>query len=81
LKNKDLLPTFSINPGHLKEKNEERDKLSLEGFELCKPEVKEDKDSICFRHCGLDFKIELLNFRITISNEKGILYQDRNGLA
>ena len=81
LKNKDLLPTFSINPGHLKEKNEERDKLSLEGFELCKPEVSEDKDHLCFRHCGLDFKIELMNFRITISNEKGILYQDRNGLA
>ena len=81
IKDEEMLPTFSINPSHLNEKNEKRDKLSLDGFELCAPEISEDEDSICFRHCGHDIKIELLNFRITINNDKGILYQDRDGLA
>ena len=81
IKDEEMLPTFSINPSHLNEKNEKRDKLSLDGFELCSPEISENENSICFRHCGHDIKIELLNFRITINNDKGILYQDRNGLA
>ena len=78
LKNNDLLPTFSIDPDR---KNETRDKLSLDGFELCSPIVHEDEDSVSFRHCDHDFHIDKLNFRITISNENGILYQDRNSLA
>ena len=78
---KDLLPTFSIDPSHKGLKNEGRDKLSLDGFKLFSPEVYEDEEAVCFRHCDHDFRIELLNFRISISSEKGILYQDRNGLA
>ena len=81
IRNEDLLPTFSIDPGHTGFTNEGRDKLSLDGFELCSPKVIEDDNSICFRHCDLDFKIELLNFRISISNDQGLLYQDRSGLA
>ncbi|MDO5138159.1 MAG: glycoside hydrolase family 31 protein [Oscillospiraceae bacterium] len=81
IRNKDILPTFSIDPGHTGIKNEGRDKLSLDGFELCSPAVTEDDDHVCFIHCGLDFSIELMNFRITASNDKGILYQDRSGLA
>ena len=81
LKNEDILPTFSINPGNVNARNERRDKLSLDGFRLCSPEIFEDDDVIRFSHCGHDFRIELLNFRITINSDHGILYQDRNGLA
>ena len=72
-RNGDLLPTFSIDPAHTGLKNEGRDKLSLDGFRLCSPAVDEDEETVCFRHCDHDFRIELSNFRITISNEKGIL--------
>ena len=81
LHNEDVLPTFSIDPGHKGLKREGRDKLSLDGFALCSPEVCETEDTVSFRHAGLDFEIELLNFRITVLNEQGILYQDRSGLA
>ena len=81
IKNKDILPTFSINPDHRHLDHNGRDKLSLDGFKLCDVEVNEDEDIISFRHCNYDFKIEKNNFRITISNNSDILYQDRNGLA
>ena len=81
LKNDDLLPTFSVNPEHKRFGLKGRDKLSLDGFRLCSPTIKENEDLLCFRHSDLDFKIELMNFRITISNDSGILYKDRNGLA
>ena len=81
IRNEDLLPTFSIDPGHKRQKYEGRNKLSLEGFELCSPEVSEDGETVRFRHCDCDFQIDLRNFRITIRNDSGILYQDRNGLA
>ena len=81
IRNEDLLPTFSINPDRRDLGLQGRDKLSLDGFELCAPEIEENEEDVRFRHCNCDFRIELRNFRITISNEKGILYQDRNGLA
>ena len=81
IKNQHVLPTFSIDPGKNGIGTKGRDKLSLDGFRLCAPEVTEDEESVCFRHAGYDFRIELLNFRITVSSEKGILYQDRSGLA
>ncbi len=80
IKNEDLLPTFSINPEHNK-LNDQRDKLSLEGFDLCAPEVTEEKEVISFHHAGADVSIERKNFRITIQNKQGVLYQDRSGLA
>ncbi|MBQ8995692.1 MAG: hypothetical protein IJ091_07740 [Oscillospiraceae bacterium] len=81
IKNEDILPTFSIDPAHKGMTQEGRDKLALDGFELCSTAVTENGNSVCFRHCGLDFRIELMNFRIAVSSDKGILYQDRNGLA
>ncbi len=81
LHNRDVLPTFSIDPAHKGLEKEGRDKLSLDGFALCTPEVTENEETVSFRHAGLDFQIERLNFRITIRNKQGILYQDRNGLA
>ncbi len=80
IKDRDILPTFSIDPKHDRT-GKARDKLSLDGFSLCAPEVREDEDTISFTHCGHDVTIEKENFRITIRNDKGILYQDRNGLA
>lgn len=81
IKDEHVLPTFSIDPDKSGTGSEGRDKLSLEGFRLCSPEVTEDEESVCFRHADHDFRIELLNFRITVSSDKGILYQDRSGLA
>lgn len=81
IKNEDMLPTFSINPKHEYFDNKGRDKLSLDGFKLISPKVIEDKDYLSFKYSNYDIKIDLLNFRMTISNDKGILYQDRNGLA
>ncbi|MBQ1477253.1 MAG: hypothetical protein IIZ33_03825 [Erysipelotrichaceae bacterium] len=80
IKDKDILPTFSIDPKHEKCRYG-RDKLSLDGFETSAPDVYEDEKTISFRHCHHSVQIEKKNFRITVSNEKGILYQDRNGLA
>ncbi len=81
IRNRDIIPTFSINPEHRVMDITGRDKLSLDGFKLCSPEVSENEDTVCFRHADHDFRIELLNFRITISNSDGIIYQDRSGLA
>ena len=81
IKNEDVLPTFSVNPNREKISNQGRDKLSLEGFKTAAVACQEQDDILCFRHCDLDFRVELMNFRITVSNEKGVLYQDRNGLA
>ncbi|MBR2745753.1 MAG: hypothetical protein IKD99_03420 [Erysipelotrichaceae bacterium] len=81
IRNMDLLPTFSINPDKKELGNTGRSKLSLDGFKLCSPEIHEDDNTLRFSHCGHDFTVELLNFRVTVRNEKGIIYQDRNGLA
>ena len=82
IKDKDnLIPTWSICPKGYKMPIEGRDKLSLESLRLEEVTYQEDEDVIRFRHCGYLISVELMNFRITISNEKGILYQDRNGLA
>ena len=81
IKNKDILPTFSINPDHKDLGIKGRDKLSLDGFDLCRVDVYEDEDIASFKHCGYDFKIELNNFRISINKNNKILYQDRSGLA
>ena len=81
LKDRNVLPTFSIDPDRRGIGSSGREKLSLDGFALCSPEVTEDDEALCFRHAGLDFRIELLNFRITAGNDDGIVYQDRSGLA
>ena len=81
IRNEDILPTFSVNPDKQEYGIKGRDKLSLDGFRMCTPEIRENENTISFKHSGCDFKIDLLNFRITINNDKGILYQDRNGLA
>lgn len=81
IKDENILPTFSVNPDHKDLDIKGRDKLSLDGFSLCDVDVYEDEDVLTFRHCGNDFNIELINFRITISKNNEVLYRDRNGLA
>ena len=81
IKDENILPTFSINPDHKDLDIKGRDKLSLDGFSLRDVDVYEDEDVLSFRHCGYDFNIELINFRITISKNNEVLYRDRNGLA
>ena len=81
IRNEEVLPTFSINPDKQAISNQGRDKLSLAGFKTASSAIQEKDGLLCFSHCGLDFEIELLNFRMTVRNEKGIVYQDRNGLA
>ncbi len=75
-----LFPTWSVAPNGTCPQ-EGRDKLSTEDFELQKPELTEQDGIVSFAHGGLSFYIELLNFRITAENKKGIVYQDRSGLA
>lgn len=77
----DTVPTFSVCPGNFVMPRAGRDRLSLEGFSTLSPDVTEDEDSVRFRHCGNDIQIDLTNFRITVHNQNGLLYQDRSGLA
>lgn len=76
-----LLHTWSVCPGGEDCPLEGRDKLSLEGFTTVAPQVTETGDALSFLLSGVRFRIELKNFRITAENDRGILYQDRDGLA
>ena len=76
-----LVPTWSVWPMEGDCPLEGRDKLSLEGFDTVVPEVEETEDVLRFTLSGVRFTVELLNFRITAENGKGVLYRDRNGLA
>ncbi len=75
------LPTWSVCPGAAGCPLEGRDKLSTEGLETVCPAVEEDEGELRFTLSGVRFRVELRNFRITAENEKGVLYQDRDGLA
>ena len=76
-----LLPTWSVWPEEGDCPLAGRDRLSTEGFALCAPEAAEEGGVLRFLHAGLRFEVELRNFRISAYNDKGLLYQDRNGLA
>ena len=74
------IPTFSVCPDGVRHERG-RDKLSAEGFIKAVPEVREDEREIHFELSGVHFRVEKRNFRITAENDRGILYQDRSGLA
>ncbi len=76
-----LLPTWSVCPAGGEVPLEGRDKLSLEGFSCLTPEVCEDEETLSFAIDGVAFTVEKRNFRITARNDRGLLYQDRSGLA
>ena len=76
-----LLPTWSVCPGEGDVPLSGRDRLSVEGFVLQRPTVEETDEEIRFSLSGVSFCIEKRNFRITAQTERGVLYQDRSGLA
>ena len=76
-----LLPTWSVCPSGADVPLEGRDKLSTEGFEPVTPEVRETDGALAFALDGVDFSIELKNFRISAATAKGLLYRDRSGLS
>ena len=76
-----LLPTWSVCPGKADCPREGRDKLSLEGFSCVSPVVCDDGETVRFTLDGVAFTVELKNFCISARTEKGLLYQDRSGLA
>ncbi len=76
-----LVPTWSVCPAGADVPLEGRDKLSTEGLELAEPSVTETGGVVSFALDGVDFSIELRNFRISAQTEKGLLYRDRSGLA
>ena len=76
-----LLPTWSVCPQGADVPLAGRDKLSAEGFAPETPAVTETAEGICFALSGVEFCVEKRNFRISARTEKGLLYQDRDGLA
>ena len=79
--NQRILPTFSVCPGDTKMPLSGRDKLSTEGFEAIKPEVKLSEKEVSIITEDAEIAIELFNFRMKVQNKNGVLYQDRDYLA
>ncbi len=78
---KPLLPTWSVCPGAADCPLQGRDRLSLEGLSCISPAVADNGETLRFSLDGVDFTVELRNFRISARTQKGLLYQDRSGLA
>ena len=76
-----LLPTWSVCPSGADVPLGGRSRLSTEGFDLVAPEVSEADGVLSFAMDGVDFSVELKNFRISARTERGLLYRDRSGLA
>ena len=76
-----LIPTWSVCPQGADMPLSGRDRLSRSGFELVAPKIAEADGVLSFAIDGVDFSIELKNFRISASTEKGLLYRDRSGLS
>ena len=76
-----LLPTFNIAP-----QNEcpmtGRDRLSLDGFSLCTPEVSEEDAAERFLlPCGVEIRLCLNNFLLSYFQDGKLLFSDRAPLA
>ncbi len=78
--NADLFPTFSICPdGEMPENG--RDKLSLAGFKLEKPEFEEFPNRFEFRFGNHRLVIRVLNFEMSFYEDDKLLFKDREYLA
>lgn len=81
-KNKDdILPTFSVNPD-----NDflisGRDRLSTDGFHLCKPRIDIDGNTEQFTMpCGIEIRLKKDNFILEYRKDGEILFSDRSPLA
>ena len=76
-----LIPTWSVCPAGEDVPLAGRDKLSTEGLTPLSPEVTEGDGILAFALDGVDFAVELRNFRISARTKNGLLYRDRSGLA
>lgn len=76
-----LLPTWSVCPEGGDVPLEGRSKLSTDGFTTVAPDISDSEDAFRFTLAGVQFEVELMNFRMTARTEKGIIYGDRSGLA
>ena len=76
-----LVPTWSVCPQGKDVPLAGRDKLSVEGFTLAAPAVRETDGTLSFDLDGVTFSVELKNFRISAESPDGLLYRDRSGLG
>ena len=76
----DIFPTFSVCPdGNMPATG--RDKLSLEGFALDKPDFEEREEAFCFQIGNRAIRIEKLNFEMSFYENGMLLFKDREYLA
>ena len=75
-----LFPTFSICPdGNMPENGRERH--SLDGISLIKPEVQDNKDNIDFFKDDLHLHLEKKNFQLAWYQKNKLLFKDRDYIA
>ncbi len=87
----DLFPTYTIRPRTAEDPatgyglpsfpKEGRDKLSTEGFRCITPSVKDDGKTVDFTIDDVRVHIDLFNFKMHLSNERGLLYHDRDYIS
>jgi len=79
--NSTILPTFSVSPDNDLLING-RDRLSLEGFDLCEPLCTKTGTGESFTlPCGVEINLDLHNFILSYSRDGKELFSDRKPLA
>lgn len=76
-----LIPTYTVAPGTTPVPKEGRDKLSTEGFKKIEPQCTEQGGRLEFSIGETNVSVELNNFRMKLTNSKGLLYEDRDTIA
>lgn len=78
--NEYLFPTYTVCPdGNMP--REGRNKLSTEGFKTITPAIDENDAEMTFDIDDVHFSIELFNFRMKLTNKKGVLFSDREYIS
>ena len=76
-----LIPTYTVCPEPCECGREGRDKLSTDGFVQVVPSETVEGDKVSFATPEYSVSIELHNFRMQVSDKRGVLYRDREYLA
>ena len=77
----DILPTFSVNPNDDFMLNA-RDRLSTSGFDMTKPDVRQNGECDCFLlPCGIEVELNKNNFLLCYKKDGEVLFSDRKPLA
>ena len=75
------LPTFSVCPDNALLLNG-RERFSLDGFSLCKPEINETENGESFiLPCGIKINLDLHNFTLSYHLNEKEIFSDRKPLA